>query len=152
MQFWLLFEHGRQHRREPLPLSNDALQSVHQPPEDSLLRIGGQKEKTQACGGQRSVLQRGLFLAIEQPEGWGKACRFIALRYKKKPKPAAADEPEQYQLFDTPEYTYRVFVTDMKHAVTLLVWFYDQRAGAENRSKKPTMMPGWRHVRRGAGS
>ena len=36
------------------------------------------------------------------------------------------------QLFDTPEYTYRVFVTNMKRAVDLLVWFYDQRAGAEN--------------------
>jgi hypothetical protein len=55
---------------------------------------------------------------------------------RKKPKPAAANEPEQYQLFDTPEYTYRVFVTDMKHAVTLLVWFYDQRAGAENLIKE----------------
>jgi hypothetical protein len=71
-----------------------------------------------------------------QPEGWGKACRFIALRYKKKPKPAAADEPEQYQLFDTPEYTYRVFVTNMKRALDLLVWFYDQRAGAENLIKE----------------
>ena len=71
-----------------------------------------------------------------QPEGWAKACRFIALRYQKKPKPIAADEPEQYQLFDTPEYTYRVFVTDMKHAVYLLVWFYDQRAGAENLIKE----------------
>jgi len=71
-----------------------------------------------------------------QPEGWGKACRFIALRYKKKAKPATADEPEQYQLFDTPEYTYRVFVTNMKRAVDLLVWFYDQRAGAENLIKE----------------
>jgi len=71
-----------------------------------------------------------------QPEGWGKAYRFIALRYKKKPKPPAADEPEQYQLFDTPEYTYRVFVTNMKCAVDLLVWFYDQRAGAENLIKE----------------
>jgi hypothetical protein len=67
-----------------------------------------------------------------QPEGWDKAYRFIALRYQKKPKPATADEPEQYQLFDTPEYTYRVFVTNMKRAIDLLVWFYDQRAGAEN--------------------
>jgi len=71
-----------------------------------------------------------------QPEGWATACRFIALRYKKKPKPAAADEPEQYQLFDTPDYNYRVFVTNMKHAVYLLVWFYDQRAGAENLIKE----------------
>jgi len=58
-----------------------------------------------------------------QPEGWGKAYPFIALRYQKKPKPAAAEEPEQYQLFDTPEYSYRVFVTNMKRAVDLLVWF-----------------------------
>ena len=46
-----------------------------------------------------------------QPEGWDRAYRFIALRYQKKPKPATADEPEQHQLFDTPEYTYWVFVT-----------------------------------------
>ena len=52
-----------------------------------------------------------------QPEGWGKAYRFIALRYQKKPQPSAADEPEQYQLFDTPEYSYRVFVTNMKDAI-----------------------------------
>ena len=71
-----------------------------------------------------------------QPEGWAKACRFVALRYRKKPQPAAADQPEQYQLFDTPEYTYRVFVTNMQHAVALLVWFYDQRAGAENLIKE----------------
>jgi hypothetical protein len=71
-----------------------------------------------------------------QPEGWEKAYRFIALRYKKKPQPATADEPEQYQLFDTPQYTYRVFVTNMKRAIDLLVWFYDQRAGAENLIKE----------------
>ena len=35
-----------------------------------------------------------------QPEGWGKAYRFIALRYQKQPTTKAA-EPEQYQLFDT---------------------------------------------------
>ncbi len=71
-----------------------------------------------------------------QPEAWEKACRFIALRYKKKLKPAGADEPEQYQLFDTPQYTYRVFVTNMKDVIDLLVWFYDQRAGAENLIKE----------------
>ena len=43
---------------------------------------------------------------------------------------------EQYQLFETPEYTYRVFVTNMKEAVDLLVWFYNQRAGAENLIKE----------------
>ena len=69
-----------------------------------------------------------------QPEGWGKAYGFIALRYAKKEKPA--EEREQYQLFDTPEYIYRVFVTNMKEAIDLLVWFYNQRAGAENLIKE----------------
>jgi hypothetical protein len=68
-----------------------------------------------------------------QPEGWSKAHRFIALRYiKKKP----ADKPEQYQLFDTPEYSYRVFVTNMNGGIALLTWFYNQRAGAENLIKE----------------
>ena len=71
-----------------------------------------------------------------QPDGWGQAHRFIALRYQKKVKSSPADEPEQYQLFDTPEYSYRVFVTNMKDAIALLAWFYNQRAGAENLIKE----------------
>ena len=71
-----------------------------------------------------------------QPEGWEKAYRFIALRYEKKPPPREARKPEQYQLFDTPEYSYRVFVTDMRDAIDVLVWFYNQRAGAENLIKE----------------
>jgi hypothetical protein len=71
-----------------------------------------------------------------QPEGWGQAYRFIALRYEKTSKPGPAEEPEQYQLFDTPEYSYRVFVTNMKDAIALLTWFYNQRAGAENLIKE----------------
>ena len=71
-----------------------------------------------------------------QPEGWRKAHRFIALRYQKKPTPKEAGEQEQYQLFDTPEYSYRVFVTNMKESVDLLAWFYNQRAGAENLIKE----------------
>jgi hypothetical protein len=71
-----------------------------------------------------------------QPEGWGKAYRFIALRYEKKPVPRDADEPEQYQLFDTPDYSYRAFVTNMQGPIDRLVWFYNQRAGAENLIKE----------------
>lgn len=66
-----------------------------------------------------------------QPEGWDRAYRFIALRYRKKPKPA-----EQYQLFDTPQHIYRAFVTDMKGAISTLVGFYDARGGAENLIKE----------------
>jgi hypothetical protein len=71
-----------------------------------------------------------------QPEGWSEAYRFIALRYVKKPQPKKTDEPEQYQLFDTPEYSYRVFVTNRKDPIDLLVWFYSQRGGAENLIKE----------------
>jgi hypothetical protein len=71
-----------------------------------------------------------------QPEGWGKAYRFLALRYEKQPEARTADEPEQYQLFDTPEYTYRVFVTDRDAPLDALVGFYNQRAGAENLIKE----------------
>jgi len=70
-----------------------------------------------------------------RPEGWGRAYRFVAVRYlkEKKPEPGQA---EQYQLFETPDYAYRVFVTNMQHAVDLLVWVYNQRAGAENLIKE----------------
>lgn len=67
-----------------------------------------------------------------QPEGWGKPHRFLALRYEKEPKARGADEPEQYQLFDTPEYSYRVFVTDIDGPLDALVGFYRGRATAEN--------------------
>jgi hypothetical protein len=71
-----------------------------------------------------------------QPEGWGKAYRFLALRYEKEPEARAADEPEQYQLFDTPEYSYRVFVTDIDGPLDTLVGFYRGRAAAENLIKE----------------
>ena len=35
-------------------------------------------------------------------------------------------------MFETSEYTYRVFVTNMNAPIDLLVWFYKQRATAEN--------------------
>lgn len=71
-----------------------------------------------------------------QPDGWGKPCRFIALRYAQKEKQKTEQEREQYQLFDTPEYTYRVFVTNRKEAIAELVEFYNGRAGAENLIKE----------------
>ena len=56
----------------------------------------------------------------------------MALRYLKKAKPTARNAPEQYQLFDTPEYTHRVFVTEMDALIDAVVRFYRPRAGAEN--------------------
>jgi Transposase DDE domain group 1 len=71
-----------------------------------------------------------------QPEGWAKAYRFVALRYLKKPKVKDESDPEQYQLFDTPQYSYRVFVTNIEEPVWWLEWFYRQRGGAENLIKE----------------
>jgi hypothetical protein len=42
----------------------------------------------------------------------------------------------QYQLFATKSYKYRVFVTNMEGPIDKLVWFYNQRAGAENLIKE----------------
>jgi hypothetical protein len=72
---------------------------------------------------------------VYQPEGWRKAYRFIALRYAKDDEHEPQDEV-QYQLFETRPYKYRVFVTNLKDPVPLVVWFYNQRAGAENLIKE----------------
>jgi hypothetical protein len=72
-----------------------------------------------------------------QPNGWGKAYRFLALRYEKDPEDEEESEDTvQYQLFATRKYKYRVFVTNMKGPIDKLVWFYNQRAGAENLIKE----------------
>jgi len=72
-----------------------------------------------------------------QPEGWGKACRFIALRSEKKDEAPK----EQYPLRETADYVYRVFVTNMQEEIERLVWVYDQRAGAENLIKGAPAKP-----------
>jgi hypothetical protein len=71
-----------------------------------------------------------------QPQGWGRSYRFIALRYERKSEPGKEEKPEQYQLFETSQYSYRVFVTNMDGSIELLVWFYRQRATAENLIKE----------------
>ena len=71
-----------------------------------------------------------------QPKGWGNSCRFVALRYEKEPEPVKAGAAEQYQLFENGGYTYRVFVTNLEEPIVLAVWFYNQRAGAENLIKE----------------
>ena len=81
-----------------------------------------------------------------QPQGWAKPYRFLALRYdkaareqekdKKNKKKPDINEAEQYQLFDTAPYEYRVFVTNMEGDIDLLTWLYRQRAGAENLIKE----------------
>jgi hypothetical protein len=68
-----------------------------------------------------------------QPDGWSKPHRFLALRYARVEED---EKREQYQLFDTPEYIYRVFVTGMDAPLDLAIWFYNQRASAENLIKE----------------
>ena len=71
-----------------------------------------------------------------QPEGWPRAYRFLALRYRHKPQAPEPGQPVQYQLFDTPQYKYRAFVTDMVGAISTVVAFYDARGAAENLIKE----------------
>jgi hypothetical protein len=68
-----------------------------------------------------------------RPEGWGKAYRILALRYRQESSRKGA---AQYSLFDMPEYTCRIFITDMDGPLDALVWFYNQRATAENLIKE----------------
>jgi hypothetical protein len=73
---------------------------------------------------------------LYQPDGWKKEYRFVALRYEKAREEMDAKESEQYQLFETSQYKYRVFVTDMTDPIHFVVWFYNQRGGAENLIKE----------------
>lgn len=71
-----------------------------------------------------------------QPDGWSKPYRFVALRYEKTREEREEEEAEQYQLFATSQYKYRVFVTDFVEPIDFVVWFYGQRGGAENLIKE----------------
>ena len=71
-----------------------------------------------------------------QPDGWKKEYRFVALRYEKAHEEVETEETEQYQLFETSQYKYRVFVTDLTDPLDFVVWFYNQRGGAENLIKE----------------
>jgi hypothetical protein len=71
-----------------------------------------------------------------QPEGWKQEYRLVALRYEKAREEVEAEETEQYQLFETSQYKYRVFVTDLTEPIHFVVWFYNQRGGAENLIKE----------------
>src|SRR5450432_4406448 len=60
----------------------------------------------------------------------------LALRKEKPREELETEEIEQYQLFETRQYKYRVFVTDMSDPIYFVVWFYGQRGGAENLIKE----------------
>ncbi len=71
-----------------------------------------------------------------QPDGWSQPYRFVALCYEKAREEMEPEETEQYQLFETSQYKYRVFVTDLSEPIDFVVWFYNQRGGAENLIKE----------------
>ena len=107
--------------------------------EELAVYFGGAQDRTPCCGlvagaeveALAAHRRRRPMRVFYQPEGCGKACLFLALRYEKAPEAKQSEQPEQYQLFDTSEYTYRVFATNMDRPLDALVWFYNQRAGAE---------------------
>ena len=72
---------------------------------------------------------------VYQPEGWTKGVPICGLALCQGRGTRTADEV-QYQLFETRPYKYRVFVTNLKDPIPLVVWFYNQRAGAENLIKE----------------
>ena len=97
--------------------------------------MGGLRGGDRPTGRQIAAHLESAFRAL--PAGVKKilarACRFLALRYENEPEAGAA---EQYQLFATSAYTYRVFVTNLAEPIAAVVWFYNQRAGAENLIKE----------------
>ena len=60
----------------------------------------------------------------------------MALRYEKAQPQGEPGAAEQYQLFETSQYQYRVFVTSFSEPAAHVAWFYNQRAGAENLIKE----------------
>jgi hypothetical protein len=68
---------------------------------------------------------------IYQPGGWGRPCRFVAMRIAKEQK-RASDQPEQCPLFEDDQYTYRIFCTSLAGPAHRVVAEYDKRADVEN--------------------
>jgi hypothetical protein len=68
---------------------------------------------------------------IYQPGGWGRPCRFVAMRILKEQK-QSSDQPQQAVLFEDDKYTYRIFCTNLAGAAHQVVAQYDKRADVEN--------------------
>jgi len=66
-----------------------------------------------------------------EPMGWGGPRRFVAVRYRLEQEPS-----DQYQLFATEQWKYRVFVTNRKEDKRAICRAYDGRATAENYIKE----------------
>jgi hypothetical protein len=66
-----------------------------------------------------------------RPQGWEKACRFVAQRIPEEMEKAPS-EPVQFELFEDDRYKYRIFVTSQPWRPHKVIQDYDGRAGAEN--------------------
>jgi len=65
---------------------------------------------------------------VYQPQGWEIPCRFVVMRIRKK----ASEKDRQGWLVEDLEYTYRVFVTNLKSKPHQVIARYDPRADVEN--------------------
>ena len=68
---------------------------------------------------------------VYQPIGWGRPCRFVAMRFPKDQE-VSPDEPMQYELFEDDRYTYRIFCTSLTKKAHKIIAEYDKRADVEN--------------------
>jgi len=68
---------------------------------------------------------------IYQPGGWGRPCRFVAMRILKEQK-QPANQPQQAVLFEDDKYTYRIFCTNLAGKAHQVIAQYDKRADVEN--------------------
>jgi RHS repeat-associated protein len=80
---------------------------------------------------------------LYQPEGWARAHRFLALRYARTEED---EDPEQYQLFDTPGYIYRF--SRPTWTTLWICWSGSTTSAPAPRTslKKPTTTPVWRPI------
>ncbi len=65
------------------------------------------------------------------PGGWGRECRFVAMRIPKEIK-TASGIPVQCELFEDDRYTYRLFCTSLCGEAHKVIAEYDKRADVEN--------------------
>jgi hypothetical protein len=68
---------------------------------------------------------------IYQPGGWGRPCRFVAMRILKEKK-QPSNRPQQAVLFEDDKYTYRIFCTSLPGPAHQVIAQYDKRADVEN--------------------
>ena len=67
---------------------------------------------------------------VYQPLGWGRVCRFVAMRIPKEH--AIEGGSVQLELLEDGKYKYRIFVTNLSKRAHKVIGEYDKRADAEN--------------------